>query len=179
MTQFPKRLKLTALGLATLALAGAANAAEPKAAARTAVFQNLMDCKGKTEAAERLACYDAAVATLDVAEQKGDIVVVDRDQARAARKQAFGFTLPSLAMFERGETPEALDRVTSKVTKAYQGGDRKWVVELEDGAVWIQNDSEILARAPRAGSKAEIRKATMGFFMNLDGQRAVRARRVK
>lgn len=179
MTQFPKRLKLASLGLTALAFAGAANAAEPKTEARTAVFQNLMDCKGKTEAAERLACYDAAVASLDVAEKKGDIVVVDRDQARAARKQAFGFSMPSLAMFERGEKPEDLDRVTSNVTKAYQGGDRKWVVELEGGAVWAQNDSEILARAPKAGSKAEIRKASMGYFMNLDGQRAVRARRVK
>lgn len=179
MTQFPKRLKLAALGLATLALAGAAVAAEPRAEARTAVFQNLIDCKGKTEAAERLACYDAAVANLDVAEKKGDIVVVDRDQARAARKQAFGFSMPSLAMFERGEKPEDLDRVTSNVVRAYQGGDRRWTVELEGGAVWAQNDSEILARAPKAGSKAEIRKASMGYFMNLDGQRAVRARRVK
>lgn len=179
MTQFPTRLKLAALGLAALALAGTTTAAEPKGEARTAVFQNLIDCKARTEASERLACYDAAVATLDVAEKKGDIVVVDRDQARAARKQAFGFALPSLAMFERGEAPEALDRVTSTVASAHQGRDKKWIIELEDGAVWAQNDGEALARAPKAGSKAEIRKASMGYFMNLDGQRAVRARRVK
>jgi len=179
MTQFPTRLKLAAASVGLFALAGAAMAAEPKAEARTAVLQNLIDCKGKTEPAERLACYDAAVSSLDVAEKKGDIVVVDRDQARAARKQAFGFTMPSLAMFDRGEKPEDLDRVATTVVRAYQGGDRRWTVELEGGAVWAQNDDEVLGRAPKAGSKAEVRKASMGYFMNLDGQHAVRARRVK
>ena len=177
MTQFPTRLKLAAL--AAFALTSAAVAAEPKAEARTAVFQNLIDCKGKTAAAERLACYDAAVSSLDVAEKKGDIVLVDREQARAARKQAFGFALPSMAMFDRGEKPEELDRVATTVVRAYQGGDRRWTVELAGGAVWAQNDDEALARAPKPGSKAEVRKAAMGYFMNLDGQRAVRARRVK
>lgn len=179
MTQFPTRLKLAAAGLTVLTLAGGAMAAEPKAEARTAVFQNLIDCKAKRDAAERLACYDAAVLTLDVAEKKGDIVVVDREQARSARKQAFGFSLPSLAMFERGEKPEELDRVNTNVVRASRGADHRWTIELEGGAVWAQNDDEQLARAPKVGSKAEIRKASMGYFMNLDGQRAVRARRVK
>ncbi len=162
------------MGLATPALA-----AEPKVEARTAMFQNLVDCKTKTDSAARLACYDAAVATLDVAEKKGDIVVVDRDQARAARNQAFGFALPSLAMFERGEKPEELDRVSTTVVKASRQGDGMWLIELEGGAVWVQNDSEVLTRAPKAGSKAEVRKAAMGYFMKLDGQRAIRARRLR
>ncbi|MDZ4051847.1 MAG: hypothetical protein U1E24_01085 [Phenylobacterium sp.] len=44
MTQFPTRLKLVALGMAAFALSSAASAAEPRAAARTATFQNLIDC---------------------------------------------------------------------------------------------------------------------------------------
>ncbi|CAN5721643.1 hypothetical protein BH11PSE1_BH11PSE1_32760 [soil metagenome] len=179
MTQFPTRLKLAAFGLTAFALTSASAVAEPKAEARTAVLQNVIDCRGKPAATERLACYDAAVSRLDVAEKKGDIVVVDRDQARAARKQAFGFTMPSLAMFDRGEKPEDLDRVTTSVVRATQSSDRRWTVELEGGAVWAQNDDEVLGRSPKAGSKVEIRKASMGYFMNLDGQRAVRARRVK
>ena len=44
----------------------------------------------------------------------------------------------------------------------------------------MQNDSETLFREPKKGSKVEIRKASMGgYFMNVDGQRAIRARRVK
>ena len=31
-------------------------------------------------------------------------MVVDRDQARQVRRQAFGFSLPSISLFEKGET---------------------------------------------------------------------------
>ena len=116
---------------------------------------------------------------MDQAEAKGDIVVVDREQARSVRRQAFGFSLPSLAVFERGEAPEEIDNVTGIAKRAYQAGG-KWVIELEDGAVWQQTDTENVVRQPRPGTKVEIRRASMGsFFMNLDGQRAVRARRVE
>ena len=54
---------------------------------------------------DRLACFDAAAARLDEAEKKGDIVVVDRRQAQEVRRQAFGFTLPSLTLFDRGRGP--------------------------------------------------------------------------
>lgn len=172
----PSRALLAAgVALALTTAAGGAGAQE-----RPAMLKSLMDCKAKTESAERLACYDAAVGALDVAEQKGDIVVVDREQAKAVRRQAFGFSLPSLSLFERGEKPEELDRVTLGVDRAYRGGDGKWVVEVEGGAVWAQTDTESVAREPQKGSKVEIRKAAMGgYFMNIDGQRAVRARRVK
>ena len=174
------RLQAQALGEHFLGLAGTASAAEPKAAGRAAQFQGLLDCKAKTDAAERLACYDTVVGALAGAEQKGDIVVVDRDQAKAVRRQAFGFNLPSLSMFEKSEKPEEVDNLASVATRAYRGGDGKWVFELQDGAVWAQTDNETLGRQPREGSKVEIRKASMGsYFLNSDGQRAIRARRVK
>ena len=165
---------LLAIGLAAFASAPAG------AEERPAIFKGLMDCKAMTDPSERLACYDAAVGALDSAEQKGDIVVVDREQAKAVRRQAFGFSLPSLAMFERGEKPEELNEVSLAVERAYRSGEGKWTFELEGGAVWTQNDSETLFREPKKGSKVEIRKASMGgYFMNVDGQRAIRARRVK
>lgn len=146
---------------------------------RAAVLQSLLDCRSLSEDAARLACYDQAAGAMDQAEAKGDIVVVDREQARSVRRQAFGFSLPSLAVFERGEAPEEIDNVTGIAKRAYQAGG-KWVIELEDGAVWQQTDTENVVREPRPGTKVEIRKASMGsFFMNLDGQRAVRARRVE
>jgi hypothetical protein len=179
MTYFDTRSKLGAALAIWLGLAGAA-AAQPADPGRASVFQSLLDCRAKSDAAERLACYDAAAAGLGEAEQKGDIVVVDRDMARAARRQAFGFNLPTLDVFNRSEKPEEADRLTAQVVNAYQGGDGKWVFELEGGAVWAQNDNESLTRSPRKGSTVEIRKASMGgFFLNSDGQRAIRARRVR
>ena len=71
-------------------------------------MQQLLDCRKLADSAARLACYDKAAATMDQAEAKGDIVVVDREQARKVRRQAFGFTLPSITLFERGEKPEEI-----------------------------------------------------------------------
>jgi hypothetical protein len=180
MTYFHTGSKLAALTLLALAVPATASAAEPAGGPRAAAFQGFLDCKTRTEAAARLACYDAAAAALGGAEQRGDIVVVDREQARAVRRQAFGFSMPSLSLFSKGEKPEEADRVAAVVDNAYRNSEGKWVFELDDGAVWTQVDSEPMARSPKKGSKVEIRQAAMGsFFLNSDGQRALRARRVK
>jgi ABC-type amino acid transport substrate-binding protein len=180
MTHFNMRSKLGAVALAVLAAAGSAHAADPKTEGRASAFQGLLDCKAKTDDAARLACYDAAAEGLGAAEQKGDIVVVDRDMAKAVRRQAFGFSLPTLDVFDRSEKSEDAGRLTATATNAYQGGDGKWIFELEGGAVWAQNDNESIFRAPKKGSSVEIRKAAMGgYFLKPDGQRAIRARRVK
>jgi hypothetical protein len=178
------RLRTIGLSLAAgLALgAGAANA-EPKARDRAATVQKLMDCRTVTDSAARLACYDTAAAALDVAEARGEIVVVEKEQMKAVRKQAFGFSLPSLSLFDRGDKGEAaepLDRITATLSGAYRNGSGKWVMELEDGAVWVQTDSEALNRDAKKGSTIEIRKAAMGsFLVNVDKQRAIRATRTK
>ena len=165
-----------ASALAPTAVLGQTPASPP---GRAAVLQSLLDCRSLSEDSARLACYDQAAGAMDQAEAKGDVVVVDREQARSVRRQAFGFSLPSLAVFERGEAPEEIDNVTGIAKRAYQVGG-KWVIELEDGAGWQQTGSGNGVRQPRPGTKVEIRRASMGsFFMNLDGQRAVRARRVE
>jgi hypothetical protein len=164
--------------LAAVAAALAAQAAAQTPAQRATAFTEVLACRKLTDDAARLACFDKASAGMEAAEKAGDIVVVDREQARATRRQAFGFSLPSLTIFDRGEKPEALDQLAATAKRAWRGGDNKWRVELEDGAVWAQTDNENVGRPPKAGSRVEIRKASMGgYFMNLDGQRAVRARR--
>lgn len=179
MPHFQSGLKLAAV-LVLAAPAVAAAQASGDTAPRAVQFDAVVACRAVAESAQRLACFDAAAAKLAEAERSGDIVVVSREQARAARRQAFGFSLPSLSIFDRGASPEELERLTVKARRAYQVAGGKWAVELEDGAVWQQTDNERLARDPRQGSAVEIRRAAMGgYFMNLDGQRAVRARRVK
>ena len=164
---------LVAAALA-LALGGTALAAP-----RPATLQAVIDCRAVSEAAARLACYDAAAARLDEAEAKGDIVVMDREQTRQARREAFGFTLPSFDLFSRGESAEKLDRASFKVVRAWESGaNGQWSMELDSGAVWRQTDSETLSRRPKPGSTVEIRSAALGsYFMNVDGQRAIRVKR--
>jgi len=170
-----------AAGLEVLLAAGAAVAGPPPSdmgANRAAVLQGLLDCRGKTDPGERLACFDQAAAAMDQAEKKGDIVVVDREQSRTLRRQAFGFTLPSLTLFDRGEKPEPIDQVAGVIASARAGGDGKWVLRLQDGAVWRQIDGEPPHRDPKAGMPVEIKAASLGSYMlSVDGQRAFRAHR--
>jgi hypothetical protein len=173
------------LGVAALILGGAAAVAppavaQPKGEARAALLTKLVDCRKLTDNAARLACYDAATAALDQAEQKGDVVVIDRDKAREVRKQAFGFTLPSISIFEKGEAKEDVENMTGVVASAHVNSQGQWVVKLQDGAVWQQVDNNELFKTPKDGMPVKIRKASLGsYLMIIDNQRAVRAHRVE
>lgn len=159
-----------------------ANAADaPKK--RAAQLQAIVDCRTVADAAQRLACYDGAVAGLDAAEKAGDVVVVDREQVKEAQRAAFGFNfrMPSFMSGggggESGAAEEKFDTLDSTIATVRQVGG-KWTFTLPDGAIWQQTDSEVIARTPKVGSKVSIRKgAAGGFFISIDGQRSVRAKR--
>jgi len=176
-------VRVAALSLALFA-AGAV-AAHAQAPARRAATSNtgslltrsLAECRAITQDAARLACYDAAAGRLEAAERTGEVVVVDREQARAARRQAFGFNLPSLSMFDRQDDPE-VDLVDLTLASASLDRDGKWLLRTGDGQVWRQIDNNKLLPPPRAGSKARVRRAVLGsYFMNIDKERAIRVRR--
>lgn len=177
MFQRPGRVALLAGGLA-LAL-GAAVLAKDESALPAAV-KRLLDCRLVAADPARLACYDAAAVELAGLLTKGEIVAVDKDQVRKVRRQAFGFKLPSLNILERSDKPEEIEQIFATVTEAHQRADQTWVVTLDDGAVWSQVDREKLSKYPRKGSKAEVRRASLGtYFLRLDGQTAIRAKRVE
>jgi len=170
-------------GVALLAAAGAqvalpARAAEPRPEGRAALLDKLADCRKIAADSERLACYDEAASALEQAEAKGDVVVIDREQARQVRRQAFGFSLPSLSLLERGEEKEELDTLETTITSARQDPTGKWIVRLENGSTWTQVDVNGPSRTPKAGLPVRIRKASMGsFLLSIEGGRAYRARR--
>ena len=174
-------LALAAVSLAIAAPVLAQSRRPPEAMQQRAdVVKRLSECRQIADSAQRLACYDAAAAAIDAAEQSGDLVVVDRGQVRAAKRSLFGFDTSALNIFDRGDQPEVVDDVTLTVERAYRGEGGKWVLVMSDGQVWRQIDSEPMGTAPRRGSKAEVRRAALGsYFMNIDGQRAIRARREK
>jgi hypothetical protein len=171
-----------ALGIAAVAgvLVVGAALAETAASPLPAAVQRLLDCRATSAEAARLACYDAAVSELGRLISSGDLVVVDHERVVAVKRQAFGFALPSLSLFERGDKAVELQQITGAVARATLQSDGKWLIELEDGGVWQQTDNEHLSRYPHKGSTAEVRKKSLGsYFMNLDGQRALRMRRMQ
>lgn len=179
------RMTLT-LGLAfgAAALLATAAAGQPKdgpsKGARAAIVQKLTDCRKITEDAARLACYDQAAAAFDQAEAKGDVVVVDREQAQKVRRQAFGFTIPSISIFEKSATQEEVENVTGVIATARQDGSGRWVIKLDDGAIWTQVGADEVFKTPKPGMSVKIRKAALGsYLMSVDNQGSFRAHRVE
>ena len=180
MTSSGARARLAAGIFVAAAVVASGAGAQGTAPARAQTLQKLTDCRKLTDGAARLACYDQAVGAMEQAEAKGDIVVVDREQARTVRRQAFGFTLPSISLFERGEKAEDLDNVAGKVAAFRMTSTGKWIIRLEDGATWAQVDSNDLARPPKAGMPVTIKRASMGSYMlSLGNQRAFRVNRTE
>ena len=171
------KLPISGAMMALLALAPAP-AARADPPARPAAVQAVVDCRKIDDGVQRLACYDKAVADMTAAEDKGDLVSLDRSQRQAARQQTFGFALPTLAFLDRGERSEELNRVTETVASTSRDVDGNWILRMQDGAVWRQTDGAVLSRDPRPGSVVLIKKAALGsFMMDIDGQPAVRAHR--
>jgi hypothetical protein len=179
----PKSIRNALFGAAALlAMApaeGAYSASAPKPPGRAELVKELSACRAVIDPTERLACFDKAAAALDAAQAKGDVVVVDRQQVREVKRQAFGFKLDALSIFNKGGAKEAEDEAITTVAKAaYRNATGKWVVTLEGGAVWRQIDDEELSRDPHPGSQIRVRRATLGsFMMNVDGQPGIRVHR--
>lgn len=180
-----KNLRTVAALAASLAALGAAAAAQAQARNtpdmdRAAALKQLSACREIPDEARRLACYDQAAAAIDTAERSGELVVMDRGQVREAKRSLFGFDVSGLNVFERGDRPEQVDNVSLVIERAYRVEGGKWVLVMTDGQVWRQVDNEPVNTAPKKGSKADIRRAALGsYFLNIDGQRAIRARREK
>jgi hypothetical protein len=165
---------IAAASLLVAAGAGVARAAEPP---RAGAFDAVLKCRGLSEDAARLACYDAAAGRMGEAEKNGDIVVIDRAQASAAHREAFGLHVPSLDFVTKALRPEEVDSLQGVVKSARADQNGFWTFWLEDGAKWRQISGQ-LARDPKPGSKVRIRRGTVGsFLMNVDNQGSIKVHR--
>lgn len=175
------RIVLRTLTLTLLSTAaGAAAAAE----APPAIFQKLLDCRAISASAERLACFDAQVATIDGAVGRKELVIADQAQLRKARRSLFGLTLPRLSLFGGGDDNDnkqeeaEFAELESTIASTRKRPDRNWVFVLEDGAKWVQTDTRTIPSDPKPGQPIRIRRAAMGSFLaNVNKQIAVRVRR--
>jgi hypothetical protein len=165
-------------GVALACVAGGAAIAAKPAPTTAPAVQAVVDCRKIDDGVQRLACYDAATDALTKAATSGDLVTLDRQQRRTVRKQAFGFTLPALAMFDVGEKSETMNSIDETLASARQDAQGKWTFVMQDGAIWRQIDDEFLSHDPHPGSAIVISRAVMGSFMlSVDKQPGVRAHR--
>ena len=164
--------------LLALAFTLSAGAALAQSAPEPDVIKALKACSAIKPDPERLACFDKAAQSVTKAQETGDVIIIDKQSARAARRQAFGLDLPSLSILDRGADKAETETLQATVKAARNDAESRLVVTLDDGAVWRQVDSEILGKPPKAGDAVEIRKASMGsYLMKIGKQPAIRVRR--
>lgn len=130
----------------------------------------VLNCRTVTDGAARLACFDAAVASLDQAVAGGDVAVVDREAVRKTRRGLFGFSLGDLPLFGRGDGDdkseaerEEVKEITATLRAVATGRDG-YLFTLEDGARWVQDDALTLGRRPRPGDQVTIRRMALGSY---------------
>jgi hypothetical protein len=167
----------------------AALAATPLAAAdektESAYITSLRDCQAKTDPAERLACYDNAVAAMVAASSEGEVRVVDREEVRQTRRKLFGFSLPDLGIFggkgDKDDPETAAEFTTLQTTitgvRAVSG---KYVLTTEEGAQWQLDEMPSRLMKPKVGQPLEIKAGALSsYFLRINGQAGVKGRRVQ
>jgi len=177
------RVPFLAVAFTMAALGGPVSAAgtEPATArpgdAVPAQVQRLLACRSIADPTERLACFDREIGTTAAAVERKDLVVVDRDEVRRAKRTLFGLSLPKIALFgSDGEEVSQIDGVIDGVGRNRDGG---YVFILQDGSKWSQTDSRPIALEPERGDKVVVKKAALGSFMlSVGRQPGVRVQRV-
>lgn len=129
------------------------------------VVGELAACREITDPTQRLACFDRTSAALVTARNNKTIVVVDRAEVRKVNRSLFGFALPNLNLFGKGDPTDEppIPEITSKIVKTGVVGRDLFSLTLEDGTVWRMSES--LGRyPPNLGDKIRIVRGALGSF---------------
>lgn len=167
---------VAAIGLASLP-AVAKDKAPP---APPKVLVDLMACRQIADPAARLACYDSQTAALASATERSEVVVADRQQVEQTRRGLFGFALPVSPLLDgdgKGEEVKKLETLVVSARRARGGG---WIITVADAGTWEQTDSKALPLSPKPGQKVVITRGALGsYFVSVDGQAALKMRRIQ
>jgi hypothetical protein len=189
---------LIATSFVTFGAVAWAQSGQNPANAAVSPLEPIYACADKTNPTERLACFDAAVATIRAKEAKSEIVTFDKQRVERVRREAFGFSLPSLPKLgfpAFGGAPKAegkdqsvaaaaveedIEEQSFTVVSTREAAGRV-VLTLENGQVWRLTEAGELNAPSRPPFKVKIRTAAMGsFILSVEGRnKGYRVRRVE
>ena len=166
-----------AIGLAALSLSYAP-ASQAKEQSETDRLQALKLCSAIKADSERLACFDQSVQSLVDMQDRGEITVMDKEDIAETRRGLFGFSLPKLGVFGSGD--DAGEQVlNSHITAIRQLRGDHWEIEIEEGSVWQATNTPRRFK-PKVGAEVELEKAALtSYWLRVNGQLGVKARRIR
>ena len=189
---------LITVGFVTFGAVAVAQTGQNSANTVASPLEPIYACAAKTDPTERLACFDAAVATIRAKEAKSEIVTFDKQRVEKVRREAFGFSLPSLPKlgfpaFGGGAKADSKDQSVASAAVAEDIEEQSFTVvstresagrvilTLENGQVWRLTDAGELNAPKRPPFNVKIRTAAMGsFILTVEGRnKGYRVRRVE
>lgn len=167
-----------------LAAAAFAGAVSGTAAAKNPIqtqvppqLQRLLACRGMSDGAARLACFDREAGVTAQGFASGDLVAADREKIRSSKRTLFGLPIPNLGLF--GDDGNDVKQVEGVLAGTGFNRDGGYTFRLEDGARWSQTDSKPIALAPRRGDKVVVKRGAMGsYFLSVKGRPGVKVERL-
>ncbi|WP_284359551.1 hypothetical protein [Candidatus Phycosocius spiralis] len=152
-------------------------------------------CTEKLESSARLACFDAAVLSIQAKEAKSEIVTFDQQRIQKVRREAFGFSLPSLPRLgfpaigapevktgseKSTATEEAALEEQVFVVSAYREVGGRIMLTLENGQTWQLNEADTFNAPRKTPFNVKIRTAALGsFILTVEGRnKGYRVRRL-
>ena len=128
-----------------------------------AVIDRMRTCATEPDEAKRLACYDLQIGR---SKRQNDDLGVTGELLRHKQKQA-------------GITPAAPADVTAKVAALANRGSGKFVVTLDNGQVWAQQ--EVPDFTLQVGDVITLRRGVLGalWMVSPSGHDQIRVQRIK
>lgn len=169
----------TLLMVASLAVAAPASAQDTTEQS-SVIADQLLNCRSITQAEARLACFDANAATFAAAREANQIVVLDREEVRQAKRSLFGFSLPRIRLFGGDESNEPEVReIESTLANVQSAGGNRWTLTLADNSRWQTTDASSTF-FPRNGQDVKIEAGILGSYSAKIGSgRAVKVKRIQ
>ena len=140
--------------------------------AADAVPASIEACASLRRDGERLACFDKAVAALRTGQAAAP-------EATAENMFGASATTSQASRPEEAVKREELKQISGTVTSLRYANDGMMVLELDNGQVWKQQDSDVRLVVAQ-GEKVTISRASLGTFRLADKTgRFARFRRVR
>lgn len=173
------RMGLVTIGLSLLATTAAVSKDAKKPAETPPQVSALLACRGVSDSAARLACYDKAAATIGDAVAKEELVVFDREGVRKTKRGLFGFSIPNLGIFGDDEGAE-VNQIEGTIAGYGTNADGGYIFRLADGTRWSQMDDKVIAIPPRNGEKVVVKRGVLGSYILAVGkQPGVKVKRIQ
>jgi len=145
-------------------------------------LEPFQECGTITEGPARLACFDAALAGADAAQQArqerrrrrtvedfglSGIQVEERYDRELRRAEERGGTAADVAEL----APPEPESVTSVITETFIDGTRRRVFLLENGQIWREGSNTTLRGRIRLGSTATVSRGGIGGYrLRIEGR---------